>query len=148
MIPQKKLYSEYISNSPCETKEIGKLLAKELEDQSIIAFFGELGSGKTTLIKGLIENTIKIKEDEINSPTFVYLNIYTDKKIICHFDLYRLKNSQQFISLGFEEYLFSNNICLIEWSERIEDILPKKMTSVSLFHLNENKRKIKISIRD
>jgi tRNA threonylcarbamoyladenosine biosynthesis protein TsaE len=143
MVFQKKLCAEYISNSPLETKNIGKKLATKLIKNSVIAFFGDLGSGKTTLIKGFIENTIKIEEDEINSPTYVYLNIYNNsEKMICHFDLYRLKNSQQFLNLGFDEYISSNNLCLIEWSERIKDILPKKIVAVTMFHLKENKRKI------
>jgi len=136
-----------ITNSAKETMQIGINLSKKLKKGSIIAFFGDLGAGKTTLIKGIVNafsDSEKIKIN-VNSPTFVYLNIYEAKKTIYHFDMYRIKNKEEFYELGFEEYLSSNGICLIEWAENIIDILPKNSLIIKMDNLSEFKREIIIN---
>lgn len=134
-----------ITSSAKETIQLGIDLSQSLKNGSIVAFLGDLGAGKTTLIKGLVKGFSKDDTVNVNSPTFVYLNIYDTKTPIYHFDLYRIKDKDQFYSLGFEEYFLSNGICLIEWSENIKDILPKETIFIKISHLDENKREIQIS---
>lgn len=124
---------------------MGSALGKTLNENSVVCFFGDLAAGKTTFIKGLVAGAAEYDSQEVISPTFVYLNIYKGKKTIYHFDLYRLRDTDQFLSMGFDEYFFANGICCIEWTERIADLLPPNTIKVSLAHLNETTREITIS---
>jgi tRNA threonylcarbamoyladenosine biosynthesis protein TsaE len=130
-----------ISNSLEDTFSIAKEFSKSLKKNSTVAFFGDLGAGKTTFIKALV-NSMSDKNVLVNSPTFVYLNIYDLKIPIYHFDLYRIKNEKQFFDMGFDEYFFQDGICLIEWAENIETILPQEILSIRIKHLKENSREI------
>jgi tRNA threonylcarbamoyladenosine biosynthesis protein TsaE len=115
-----------------------------LKKESVIAFLGDLGSGKTTFIKGIL-SSLGVEEKKVTSPTFTYLNIHSTKDITAyHFDLYRLKGSVDFISMGFHEY-FDKGLCLIEWAERIKDILPKDTIFFSIKHVGHDTREIIIS---
>lgn len=134
-----------ISTSATETKLFGSNLAKELKANNIVAFLGDLGAGKTTLIKGIVMEIGGINEEEVSSPTFVYLNCYSTKIPIFHFDLYRLKEARDFVDMGFLDYLYGGGIALIEWSDKILDILPKGSLIVELAHHSKDQRKITIS---
>ena len=112
-------------------------------DQSS-AFFGDLGSGKTTFIKALVSKLSGIHPHEISSPTFTYLHIYEGNIPIFHFDLYRLQNHEDFLERGFDEYFEAGGICCIEWAERIRPILPNDVLCIEMKHLNENEREITI----
>ncbi|MBN2479041.1 MAG: tRNA (adenosine(37)-N6)-threonylcarbamoyltransferase complex ATPase subunit type 1 TsaE [Parachlamydiales bacterium] len=134
--------AEIISNSVTESEKIAQNFAKKLKQNDVVAFFGDLGSGKTTFIKALVQALVE-KNIEVTSPTFIYLNIYQAKLFdIFHFDVYRLKNSKGFLEMGFDEYFSKNGICLIEWSENIFDILPKNSKIIKLESLSETKRKV------
>jgi len=133
-----------ISNSFQDTMQFAKNFANSLKKESIIALFGDLGAGKTTFIKGFVEAFDKEKKINVNSPTFIYLNIYNLKVPIFHFDLYRIKNKNHFYAMGFEEYLFADGICLIEWAENIKEILPSETIIVKIKHLKETQREILI----
>lgn len=132
------------SNSEEETKSLGALLGKQLPSNSIICFFGDLGAGKTTFIKGVVAGATGITDD-VNSPTFVYLNIHPGAKTVYHFDLYRLKDADEFLSMGFDDYFFAGGICCVEWSERIQDIIPEDSVRVHLKHLGLGRREISIA---
>ena len=119
------------------------LLIKRLGKNSVLAFYGDLGSGKTTFIKYFLKK-LGIKKN-ITSPTFSYLNIYDsiDGKKYCHFDLYRIKTIRDFLSLGFDEYLENPmNICLIEWPNIIKSILvlQKNVLSIEMVYISKNRR--------
>ncbi|MFN4174861.1 MAG: tRNA (adenosine(37)-N6)-threonylcarbamoyltransferase complex ATPase subunit type 1 TsaE, partial [Parachlamydiaceae bacterium] len=114
-----------------------------LNSDSIVCLFGELGAGKTTFIRGLAEG-LGIDPGQVSSPTFVYLNIYEGQTPLYHFDLYRLNGVEAFLSMGFDEILFSPGIKCIEWSERISEILPKEAIKITLSHEREG-RKIETS---
>jgi tRNA threonylcarbamoyladenosine biosynthesis protein TsaE len=135
-----------ISHSPEETQDIGKDFSKVLKPGSITAFYGELGSGKTQLIKGICKG-LGVKE-VVNSPTFIIVNEYISPLLgkICHFDLFRIKSSDELIDIGFDDYLNSNAILLIEWPELIENILPPEVNKIFISHRDsiENEREIKI----
>jgi tRNA threonylcarbamoyladenosine biosynthesis protein TsaE len=111
---------------------------------SVISLFGELAAGKTTFIKGLVSGASQIDPSHIQSPTFTYLHIYEGQKTVYHFDLYRLRDIDEFLSMGFDEYFESNGICCMEWSERIAPYLPSDRVSILLEHVDQNSRSITI----
>ncbi len=98
----------------------------------IIAFYGSMGAGKTTFIKALCQQLGV--EDVITSPTFAIVNEYTDGKgnPIYHFDFYRIKRIEEVYDMGYEDYFYSGNLCLLEWPELIEDILPNDAIRVKI----------------
>jgi tRNA threonylcarbamoyladenosine biosynthesis protein TsaE len=109
--------------------EIGKVaqtLIPLTENHSIFCFYGQMGAGKTTLIKELCKSLNVL--DEVSSPSFGLVNEYkiSEKESIFHFDFYRIKNIEEVYDLGYEDYFDSGNICLIEWPEKIESILTKE----------------------
>ncbi len=123
-----------------ETIFLGRSFAFRLKKGSIVALFGELGAGKTTFVQGIMQGLGY--HGVVNSPTFTYLHIYQAPICTYHFDLYRLKEVKDFITLGFEEYLYEEGICLIEWPEKILSILPPETLQVKLEHKGEEKRTI------
>ncbi|MCH9633855.1 MAG: tRNA threonylcarbamoyladenosine biosynthesis protein TsaE [Chlamydiae bacterium] len=126
-----------VTDSKEKTFDLGVKLGKKLHANSVLAFYGDLAAGKTTLIKGIASALGGIYSEEVNSPTFTYLNIYQCSSIcLYHFDLYRIKEPYQFIQMGFDEYLTAGGICCIEWSERIRSYLPKERIDVLMEHQN------------
>ena len=119
-------------------------LAPTLKKGAILAFFGDLGTGKTTFIRYLSELLSGVAPEIVTSPTFQYLNIYNGQQDIFHFDLYRLQNSTDFIHMGFDEMLLGDGICCIEWAERIKDILPDETISITITHAENESRLIQI----
>ena len=123
-------------------------LAKELSTlicHSIILFDGSMGMGKTTLIKALCKQLNVI--DTVSSPTFSLINEYKtrDGKSMYHFDCYRLETPEEAYDFGAEEYLDSGSICLIEWAEKIQPLLPQELHRVKLEYIDQNTRKIEFS---
>lgn len=136
---------EYITSSAEELIELGVQVGKTLPPNAIVCFFGDLAAGKTTFIKGLVSGAADYPIDDVNSPTFTYLNIYSGKITVYHFDLYRLQDQDEFFAMGFQEYFDAEGICCIEWSERIESELPRRAIKIHLEHWDNLSRKIKIS---
>lgn len=128
-----------------ETISLGAEFGKKLPSNSIVCFFGDLGAGKTTFIKGLVQGAAATDQEIVNSPTYVYLNIYQGQKKIYHFDLYRLRDADEFLSMGFDEFFFAGGICCIEWSEKIDSLLIDSCFRVEIQHIKENERMIVIS---
>ena len=101
-------------------------------DDTVFAFYGKMGAGKTTFIKALCK--LLGVEDEVNSPTFAIINEYrsqTTAELIYHFDFYRIKKLEEVYDLGYEDYFYSGALCFIEWPELVEELLPldaKKVT--------------------
>ena len=134
----------YISKSEQDTINFAKNFAKNLKVGDIIVLSGELGSGKTKFVQGILENFGMA--NEISSPTFTIVNEYNSPTInIYHFDVYRLEDSDEFYAIGGDEY-FSKGICIIEWGEMIEDVLPKPYTKITFSKNNDdvNYRELKI----
>lgn len=134
----------YISSSQDETESIGERLANKLSPNNILAIQGDLGAGKTTLIKGLAAKLANVDPGSVNSPTFNYLNIYQGRITLYHFDLYRLNDEKDFFKMGFLEFLSSGGLCCIEWPERVAKILPKETIWIHLTYQNDQKRHINI----
>ncbi len=107
--------------------KIGQKLLDLHPDYQIFCFHGNLGAGKTTLIKEMVSKKENIEKKDVVSPTFVYCNVY---ETCAHFDLYRLKNPQEFAFMGFDE-LFETHLCLIEWPEKLGE-LPQKRVDIFL----------------
>lgn len=119
-------------------------LMKLLNPRSVVAFYGEMGVGKTTFIKVICQH-LGVKEN-VSSPTFAIVNEYVDKnqQSVYHMDLYRLKSSDELLDIGAEEYFYSGNVCLIEWSEKAENMLPDERINVWMEEIGENKRRIRL----
>ena len=101
-------------------------------DRRVFAFNGKMGAGKTTFIKAICE--VMGVQETVNSPTFSIVNEYeaADGRIIYHFDCYRINTVQEALDLGAEEYLYSGNLCFIEWSENIAPLLPDSLVNVDI----------------
>lgn len=137
---------KFLTNNPGETIKLGKKIGKLLKPGFLIGLYGDLGSGKTTLTKGIAQS-LGIKENEIHSPTFVLINQYQAKLPLYHIDFYRLENIEQIEELGIEEYLFSDGACIIEWAQKLGKLMPKNHIEIKLVHKGEHKRLIKIMAR-
>jgi tRNA threonylcarbamoyladenosine biosynthesis protein TsaE len=129
-------------NSIEEIHDTAKKFVKKIGDKKIFAFNGKMGAGKTTFIKAICE-VMGVKET-INSPTFSIVNEYeaADGSIIYHFDCYRINKIQEALDLGAEEYLYSGNLCFIEWSENIAPLLPDTLVNVDIHEIENKKREI------
>ena len=134
----------YLTKSEQDTIDFAEDFSKNLKVGDIVVLTGVLGSGKTKFVQGVLKHFGL--ENEISSPTFTIVNEYNANNVnIYHFDVYRLADVDEFYAMGGEEY-FSNGICLIEWGEMIEDILPRPYTKIT-FSKNANQldyRELKI----
>ena len=134
---------EYISENIFDLHLIGEKIIKYSNKKSnIFTFEGEIGVGKTTLIKVILK-TFKVK-DLVKSPTFSIVNEYLtfDNKIIYHFDFFRIKNKIDVLDIGFEEYIDSQNFCFIEWPNSIQNLLPNDINKIKIEYIDKIKRKI------
>lgn len=119
-------------NSLDTIHEAAKDFIKGMGDGKVFAFYGKMGAGKTTFIKALCE-VLGVK-DVITSPTFAIINEYTDgnNNPIYHFDFYRIKKLEEVYDMGYEDYFYSGNLCLLEWPELVEDVLPENVIKVTI----------------
>jgi tRNA threonylcarbamoyladenosine biosynthesis protein TsaE len=132
----------YYSNSPAETEEIAYAFAKTLKPGDVIAFLGTLGAGKTAFTRGLA-NGLHVS-GEVSSPTFSLVHEYEGNPTLYHFDMYRITDYDDLYSTGFFDYLDTDGILAIEWSENIENALPDDTIAVEITPTGENTRTIKI----
>jgi tRNA threonylcarbamoyladenosine biosynthesis protein TsaE len=124
------MYHRYISYNENETITWGEKLSQFLEAGDVIGFFGDLGSGKTRTIRGICQGFGC--GGEVHSPTFTIINEYQGKFPVYHFDLYRIESEQEIFDLGYEEYFYNEGICLIEWAERVQSLLPSNHIEIHL----------------
>lgn len=129
-----------------ETKELGKSLVSKLSSGSIVFLKGDLGAGKTTMVKGFATG-LQIKPEDVTSPTFVFLNIYEGDLPIYHFDLYRVEKSDELHALGYEEFVYGDGIALIEWPQRMQDLTPEEYLQIEIKHQTESTRAIEVSAK-
>lgn len=122
-------------------EEAAREFIGQMGDDTVFAFYGKMGAGKTTFIKALCK--LLGVEDEVNSPTFAIINEYrsqTTAELIYHFDFYRIKKLEEVYDLGYEDYFYSGALCFIEWPELIEDILPDDAVHVSITEQEDGSR--------
>ena len=123
--------------------QTAKEFIRLMDDDTVFAFYGKMGAGKTTFIKALCKELGV--EDEVNSPTFAIINEYrsaTTAELIYHFDFYRIKKLDEVYDLGYEDYFYSGALCFIEWPELIEELLPLDAKKVSITENSDGTRTI------
>ncbi len=133
-----------LTKSPQETINTASEFSKNLKAGDTLLLEGDLGSGKTTFVKGLAKG-LKAKITDVNSPTFVLMNIYKGRIPIYHFDLYRLEKSQEIESLNIDEYLNADGVSVIEWPKRLGSNMPENAYWIEFRHKDEHTREICIS---
>ena len=126
-------------------EEAAREFIKNMGDDTVFAFYGKMGAGKTTFIKALCK--LLGVEDEVNSPTFAIINEYrseTTAELIYHFDFYRIKKLEEVYDLGYEDYFYSGALCFIEWPELVEELLPLDAKKVTITENSDGSRTITI----
>lgn len=130
------------TDSPEATQALGRSLGTMLSPGDIVALYGDLGAGKTRIAKGICE-AFGIDPETVTSPTFTLINEYRGEGIdVYHMDAYRLKTLAEFLRLGYEDYFFGGGITLIEWPERVEEVLPDETIRLRIEHRGQNTRHI------
>ena len=138
---------KYISKGPDETKDIGFNLGKLLKPGDVVGLYGELGAGKTTMVKG-IANALGINEREIVSASFTIIADYDTIPRFSHIDLYRLEKDAEISELGLWDQIGGDGISVIEWAEKADRVLPEDMIRVRLKSVGEHMREITIEGRN
>lgn len=122
---------QFTASSEADTFRLGAALAEHVPDGSVVALLGTLGAGKTRLVQAIAEGC-GIERRDVVSPTFVLIHEYPGDRMIYHIDAYRLKDEDEFLELGPEEYFESDGITLIEWADRVEDCLPRERLEIRI----------------
>jgi tRNA threonylcarbamoyladenosine biosynthesis protein TsaE len=136
---------EIVTRGPEETIRLGKSLGELLRPGDVVALIGDLGAGKTTLAKGIAAGAGVEDESEVTSPTFVLVNEYQGRFPVYHADLYRLQEAPEVEDLGWEEFIFGEGISLLEWAEKIPEILPEERIEIRIFWIGPEERKFLIA---
>ena len=125
-------------------KEVAESIISSLDGRSVVAFCGPMGAGKTTLISAIMEYLGSA--DTVTSPTFALVNQYAtaESETVYHFDFYRINRIEEVFDMGYEEYFYSGDLCLIEWPELIEDLLPEDAMVVRIEVLSPTERRFVI----
>lgn len=127
--------------SPAETVALGTAIAAHLQPGDVLALYGDLGAGKTHLTKGICSG-LGIAPDTVSSPTFTIVNEYEGTLPVYHIDAYRIERPAEFFELGYETYLFGDGVCLLEWPERVEALVPEQALRLRLTHSGGDRRRI------
>ena len=136
----------YTTHSPTETEALGAALGRILTPGTVIAYRGDLGAGKTAFTRGLARGLGYA--DPVTSPTYTIVNEYLGGRLpLFHFDMYRLRSSEDLWDIGWEDYLDRGGVCAVEWSENVEDALEDALT-VTIEKLGEDSRRITIEGRE
>ncbi|MCK4325358.1 tRNA (adenosine(37)-N6)-threonylcarbamoyltransferase complex ATPase subunit type 1 TsaE [bacterium] len=132
------------TQSPAETKALGRKIARNLKSGDIIALIGELGAGKTCLAQGLALGLGVSPKDYVASPSFVLVKEYGGRTPLYHIDLFRINSTEELESLGWEEYLYGEGVCIIEWAERAGKLMPSEYLRIELEILGSRRRRIRL----
>ncbi|ABC77409.1 tRNA (adenosine(37)-N6)-threonylcarbamoyltransferase complex ATPase subunit type 1 TsaE [Syntrophus aciditrophicus] len=136
---------QILSRKAEETLYIGKIIGSCLTAGDVVALIGELGAGKTSLTQGIARGLEISESYAITSPTFTLINEYPGRHVLYHFDVYRLQGSNDLEDMGYEEYFYGKGVSVIEWAEKIADIIPETAITIEITFLDENTRRIEIS---
>jgi tRNA threonylcarbamoyladenosine biosynthesis protein TsaE len=126
------MFQTYTCRATAELPEIASKLLEYHKDKRVFAFHGEMGAGKTTFIKAICD--CLLVTDTVTSPTFAIVNEYLagENGIVYHFDLYRIKSWTEMLEIGYEDYFYSGKYCLLEWPEKIVNLLPEETVHVEI----------------
>lgn len=135
---------EIVAESLNELRDVAQAIMESLEGRNVVAFCGQMGAGKTTLISAIMEHLGST--DNVTSPTFALVNQYitANNERVYHFDFYRINRIEEVFDMGYEEYFYSGDLCLIEWPELIEDLLPEEAMVVRIEVLSPTSRRFLI----
>lgn len=122
-----------------ELDKVAQTVLNSLEGRTVVAFDAPMGAGKTTLISRIAEQLGA--EDDVTSPTFAIVNEYVGQRVIYHFDMYRIERVEEALDFGCEEYISSGELCLVEWPEKIEPLLPEDTMVVKIEILSDTERR-------
>lgn len=138
----------YHQVSLADLSAVAKEFLKQAGHCPVWLFSGDMGSGKTTLIKAICAN-LGVK-DAMSSPTFSIVNEYLtgDRKTVYHFDFYRIKNEREALDIGTEDYFYSGNFCFVEWPEKIPSLIPPTRAEIHLTSENQHHRTLALSVHD
>lgn len=135
---------EVVSHSREETMALGRELAGELQPPCLVLLKGDLGSGKTTLAKGIVAGLGAAREEEVTSPSFTLVHEYGGDRKVFHVDLYRIENSRELATLGLEELWSEDAIVIVEWGEKLWDNAPAPSVIIRLEHTSREERRITV----
>jgi tRNA threonylcarbamoyladenosine biosynthesis protein TsaE len=133
------------SKSPEDTFRVGAIIGAGAVKGDVIALSGDLGTGKTCLTQGMAAGLEVPAVYPITSPTFTLINEYPGRLALYHFDIYRLAGPQDLEDMGYEDYFYGDGVVVIEWAERIRDILPEKTLFINMAYLNEHERELTVT---
>lgn len=134
--------TEFITNSELETEQLGERLAKAVSGGAVIAMYGDLGAGKTAFVRGMARGmglTCRV-----SSPTFTIVNEYLGERELIHFDMYRLSGAEELFDIGWEDYISRGAVCVVEWSENVQDAFFGGEIKVTIDKLSDTGRRISI----
>lgn len=132
------------SNSEEETRRIGFALGEVFEPGIVVGLVGNLGAGKTRLVQAICDG-LHVEAGQVNSPTFVLIQEYEGRLPVYHFDTYRLRDIDEFLELGADDYVHGDGVCLIEWADRMDEVLPRDRLTIRMEILGEQSRELTIS---
>jgi tRNA threonylcarbamoyladenosine biosynthesis protein TsaE len=133
------------SHSPRETLDLGTIIGRNLEEGDIVALVGELGAGKTCFAQGIAIGIDVPEAYTVTSPTFTFINEYPGRVSLFHMDMYRLGDLGETMDMGLDEYFDGAGVTVIEWAERIQEILPERALIVSIVYVDEAVRDVTFS---
>ena len=142
-----KWHLRFISNSPAQTLAIARALGAGLRPGAVVALYGDLGAGKTLFCKGVGE-ALGIPPDRIVSPTFTIVTEHAGTVPLTHIDVYRLAGAREADEIGMRELLSGDGVCLVEWAEKIEELLPRDCIQVRFSFSGDDRREIAIDAPD
>jgi len=136
--------AQRVTHSPEETVNFGRELAKEVQPPCMVLLEGELGSGKTTLVKGILASLASIPEEEVTSPSFTLVHEYGPEGKVYHVDLYRIEGGRDLATLGLDDLQGPDTTVLIEWGEKFGEDIPRPCIRIRLEHLGRDERRITV----
>ena len=132
------------THSPEETQEVGVRIGCQLRPGDVVALIGDLGVGKTCLTQGIARGAGVYQDQTVNSPSYILINEYEGEIPVYHIDLYRLQRLEDIVALGLEDYLEGDGICVIEWADRMGELLPESHIQVRITGEDEFTRAIEV----
>ena len=141
---QKSQIQNFFAESEADTVRLGRALAAVLTPGTVVALVGNLGAGKTRLVQAIAAG-MGVDERTVNSPTFVLIQEYEGRLPLYHFDTYRLRDTDDFLELGAEELLAADGVCLIEWADRVDEVLPADLLRIEIEITGETARLFRLT---